>query len=404
MADDINKKITIDVEVTTDGQQQINQYKASFDGLRSSIDNLGKPLSDLSKNINNLDNNLSKISGSGSKLSSKVGEFASSFSVWSKVLEVCTGTFEGLEAAVSGGLSILITFAPEMIKWVGNLFKANTTTKSLNQTLNEHKLVIQAVNQARVQGDQNAQLELLNLKLLYNASQDQKLSMTERKKAVKDLQAEYPNYLGNISSEAILAGKATKEYKNLTQAILASSRAKAAQEMIVKNSERQLGDEATVADLKERRDAKQAELNETIKSFREQMAKSDRGRGGWNDEEYDKIQQLRDELVGLQKKTYDAENDSRILDKQNTALTKAVTDNIEKQGAQVITGLNTAIGTGKQTLKTLTQATRKQKDIVTPSLANNAPPADPSLDPDDQAELSAPILSDAQKTSDALKR
>jgi hypothetical protein len=31
MADDINKKITIDVEVNTDGQQQINQYKAAFD-------------------------------------------------------------------------------------------------------------------------------------------------------------------------------------------------------------------------------------------------------------------------------------------------------------------------------------------------------------------------------------
>ena len=29
MTDDINKKITIDVEVNTEGQQQINQYKAN---------------------------------------------------------------------------------------------------------------------------------------------------------------------------------------------------------------------------------------------------------------------------------------------------------------------------------------------------------------------------------------
>jgi hypothetical protein len=30
MADDLNKKITIDIEVTTEGQQQIAQYKAAF--------------------------------------------------------------------------------------------------------------------------------------------------------------------------------------------------------------------------------------------------------------------------------------------------------------------------------------------------------------------------------------
>jgi len=40
MADDINKKISIDVEVNTDGQQQIRQYKAAFDDLRNSINSI----------------------------------------------------------------------------------------------------------------------------------------------------------------------------------------------------------------------------------------------------------------------------------------------------------------------------------------------------------------------------
>jgi len=44
MADDINKKITIDVQVNTDGQQQI-------DNLGTSISGLGKPLAAFSKNI-----------------------------------------------------------------------------------------------------------------------------------------------------------------------------------------------------------------------------------------------------------------------------------------------------------------------------------------------------------------
>jgi len=51
MADDINKKITVDIELNTDGLQQITQYKASFDSLRASISDLSKPLTDLSANL-----------------------------------------------------------------------------------------------------------------------------------------------------------------------------------------------------------------------------------------------------------------------------------------------------------------------------------------------------------------
>lgn len=45
MENDINKKITIEVEVNPDGQQQINQYKTALDSLRSSISSLSNPLS-----------------------------------------------------------------------------------------------------------------------------------------------------------------------------------------------------------------------------------------------------------------------------------------------------------------------------------------------------------------------
>jgi len=40
MADNINKKINIDIEINTDGQQQVQQYKAAFDSLRNTISNL----------------------------------------------------------------------------------------------------------------------------------------------------------------------------------------------------------------------------------------------------------------------------------------------------------------------------------------------------------------------------
>ena len=79
--------------------------------------------------------------------------------------------------------------------------------------------------------------ELTTLKLLYEASQDQKRSLEERTSAVQKLQEKYPDYFGNLSTEAILAGNAADEYDRLTTSILNSARAKARQEQLVSNEQ-----------------------------------------------------------------------------------------------------------------------------------------------------------------------
>ena len=79
--------------------------------------------------------------------------------------------------------------------------------------------------------------ELTTLKLLYEASQDQMRSLEERTSAVQKLQEKYPDYFGNLSTEAILAGNAADEYDRLTTSILNSARAKARQEQLVSNEQ-----------------------------------------------------------------------------------------------------------------------------------------------------------------------
>ena len=79
--------------------------------------------------------------------------------------------------------------------------------------------------------------ELTTLKLLYEASQDQKRSLEERTSAVQKLQEKYPDYFGNLSTEAILAGNAADEYDRLTTSILNSARAKARQDQLVSNEQ-----------------------------------------------------------------------------------------------------------------------------------------------------------------------
>jgi len=72
MANDISKKISIDVQVNTDGQQQVEQYKASFDSLRTAINNLGKPVANLSKTLGSLNNDLSQLASANEKAAAKI--------------------------------------------------------------------------------------------------------------------------------------------------------------------------------------------------------------------------------------------------------------------------------------------------------------------------------------------
>jgi hypothetical protein len=421
MTDDINKKILIDIEIGTDGQQQIQQYKAAFDNLRNTINNLNSPLNNISKSatsidkgITNLNTSINKLNSSSSSFAStiyKIGAAASSslsnfvgLSAISQQLQETGIIAEGFTAELTGGISLLISFIPVIVDWVSSLFNADTATKSLTQALSEHKLVLQAVNQARLQGDQNAQGELVNLKLLYNASQDHNLSLKDRKNAVDQLQQQYPNYFGNISSELILTGKATKAYKDLTQAILDSSRAKAAEDMMVDNQKRQLSDSAKKADLQDQIKDKQAELAQVGKAFSEQEKKADRGRGSFNHVLYDKMRSLRDEIIELQKQSNDASNDAKILDAQNQKLADTVSKNIEKDGVQVLTGNTNNNITTRQTSVSNQQTS---SPVPAPQPASPQTPSplpkqtDDALSPEDAAELNAaqPAANNQNSTS-----
>lgn len=113
---------------------------------------------------------------------------------------------------------------------VGGLALWITRTKQLS-------LAQKQLNDIEKKAHENSLEELTTLKLLYEASQDQNRSLEERTTAIKQLQEKYPDYFGNLSTEAILAGNAADEYDRLTTSILNSARAKARQEQLVSNEQ-----------------------------------------------------------------------------------------------------------------------------------------------------------------------
>ncbi len=82
------------------------------------------------------------------------------------------------------------------------------------------------------QANESAATEIQMLDTLYQKTQDQKLSIQERTKAIEKLRQIYPYYFKDISNEAFLAGKAADAYRDLRKAILDAARAKGRESMI----------------------------------------------------------------------------------------------------------------------------------------------------------------------------
>ena len=91
---------------------------------------------------------------------------------------------------------------------------------------------LKAFRDVMAKGTQNAQKEITEIRLLYNATQDITEAVEDRKKAVDELQRLYPDYFGNLSDEEILAGKAADAYDRLTNSIISNAKAEAARKRI----------------------------------------------------------------------------------------------------------------------------------------------------------------------------
>ncbi|MBB6108968.1 hypothetical protein SAMN05421821_103202 [Mucilaginibacter lappiensis] len=360
-----------DFELNTNDVQKVTDYAKAFDSLRTSINGISNPLNKLSNNINSLDRDLSKFTDSINKLNSQnqsladssnkiqteISDLSSSFSSWKGILTTLNTalkgsgeTLGGWGVALSAVLAVLSVHSDGIIKWVKELINGTTTLSALNKVIKDNKIVLDALNQSKAEGDRNAQQELVHLKLLYNATQDHNLALKERKKAINEIRDQYPNNFKNISDETILTGKATKQYNDLAAAIIASARARAAEDIMVKNQIRQLGNDDIIKKLTPQLEKVKKELkaatdeNDSIKKKSAQIPGYNGAYGGGLDSRDPAgdiiVSRLTKRRNAIQKLLSDHITDSNLLDRQNQLLAKSVAENTEKYGTQIITGLH----------------------------------------------------------------
>ncbi len=130
-------------------------------------------------------------------------------------------------------ITLLIAYSKEIGEFITRLFKGR-------KEIDAFKFSQGQLSKAMTDGAADAQKEIVRLKLLYEAATDVTRSMEERLGATQELQSMYPSYLGNIAQEKILAGEAKDAYEALMLAILDVAKARAAENLIMENSEQAL--------------------------------------------------------------------------------------------------------------------------------------------------------------------
>lgn len=205
-------------------QRNVGNYASSWNGLNVQTQQLLRELPSLTMSFNQfflaISNNLpmfvDELKRASEEFKRMKAEGQTAVPVWKQLL----GSLFSWQSALVIGITLLSAYSSEIIDWVASLFKAK---KSISEIASAETNLANA----RRRGVSDSIKERTELDLLYKATQDNKRSYSERIAAIDELRSKYPSYFENMSNEEILAGKATKSYKELRTELVANAIARA---------------------------------------------------------------------------------------------------------------------------------------------------------------------------------
>lgn len=219
----LNTEISAAEQATGRYQRNVGNYASAWNGLGMSVQQVARELPSLAIGWNTfflaISNNLPMLAGELKKASAEYKAFKAAVAagnndvakvapVWKQLIS----SIFSWQTALVVAITMLSVYGKDIIEWTKNLFGADTAQKRLNESLKEF-------NNLQHNASEKTLDEISKLNLLYGISQNIALSIDVRKKAVEKLQQMYPDYLQNLSEEAILAGKANEAYKLLVENI-----------------------------------------------------------------------------------------------------------------------------------------------------------------------------------------
>ena len=229
-------------------QRNVGNYKSGFNGLNMSVQQIVRELPSATMGLNMfflaISNNLPILTDEIKRAKAANDELKASGQKGVPVWKQLVSSLFSWQSAMMVGITLLTVYGKDIANWVSGLFKAEKQIDAVTEAANKW---------AKAMGDaqKEAVKEQTTLRILYNITQDQTRSIEERTTAVDELQKRYPKYFKNLSDEAILAGKASTAYQQLTKDILAAARARSIEKEIQQIADERLKlEQANTADTK----------------------------------------------------------------------------------------------------------------------------------------------------------
>jgi len=214
--------------------RNVGNYASGWNGLNVQVQQLARELPSLAVSMNTfflaISNNLPMLIDEIKLAKDRLAELKAEGKEGTPVWKQLTKSLLSWQTALVVGITLLSSYGSETADWVKGLFKAKENIDILKESL-------KAYNEAVLSGKKDAQEQLTELKLLYDAAIDTAKGTDERTKAVKKLKDEYPGYFKGMDNEAILAGNAKSAYDQLTQSIMANAKARAYVNKLTENQE-----------------------------------------------------------------------------------------------------------------------------------------------------------------------
>ena len=206
-----------------------------------------------STGVISLSNNLPMLADEISRVRQEVALLRQSGQTATPVWKQVLSGLLSWQTALIVGITVLVAYSREIGEWINALIKGGDAAVYLAESQKKF-------NDLQKDASESVSKEISKLELLYNTTQNAALSIDARREAVEKLQQMYPDYLGKLSEEAILAGKASEAYSLLAESIKNAASLRLIEEQRAKASE-------SLAKAKEKEMNVQSKLNALMKEL-----------------------------------------------------------------------------------------------------------------------------------------
>ena len=204
-------------------QRNVGNYASHWNGLGMSVQQVARELPSLAVGWNTfflaISNNLPILADEIKKANAEFKAMRESGMKGIPVWKQLTGAIFNWQTALVIGITLLSVYGKDLVNWISGLGRAK-------KALDSATIAQLALNNATKEGIKNSISETNKLNILYKMANDTSRSIIERKQAVDELQAIYPECFKNLSDEAIMTGRASDAYNMAKNNIIELSKAK----------------------------------------------------------------------------------------------------------------------------------------------------------------------------------